>query len=532
MKSIKFYSKIISALFNRHKKLFGIVLFSAPIIFIILRSLIIPSFNFFLKDLRPKFTEGLVGKVRVLNPLFITTEAERDVTGLIYRGLTKINHEGLAEPDLAENWEIKDNKEYIFNLRQDVYWHDGQKFDADDVVYTINTIEDPDLNVTLKESFKDIKVEKLDAYKVRFVLKEPLAPFLNIISVGIIPNHVNLSRFKPVGTGSFKVKSLNDEKLVLNNGNLEFIFKFYPTIDVAEVALRLGEIQALGGLDSTKKDFFLKWENFTVYESPSYRRYSAVFFNTKSDLFSDKNIRSALAHSTPYDALVREAYPNATESQVLKLRAAPISSNSWVETDNLRKIPFDTEKARNLLDKAGWSLVEGKRMKENNPLKLQILTLNTPLLAKTAETLANEYSKIGVEVSIMPLSAPELKERILRRDFSAILTYQEVPSDPDQYSLWHTTQANQGNITGLSSAKVDKFLEDGRMILEKEKRQEKYQELQKVLLEEYPAVWLYYLPFEYIVTKKMDGINLDNFNLSKDRFSSVENWTVKRKKLI
>lgn len=534
MKLLRFYLRLLAAALSRHRRfiiVLGVVGFiTASFLSLTFKQIVSPAGDYLTKGLKGEFTEGLIGKVRVLNPLFVNNEAERDVIGLIYRGLTKIDSKGFPQPDLAESWEIKNNDlEYVFNLKKDVYWHDGGKFSADDVIYTIKTAQDPNFNTFLKDSFKDVSVEKIEDYKIKFTLKEPLAPFLNILTVGILPKHVDLTKFKPIGTGFFQVKALNDDQLVLTNRDFELNFKFYPTIEVAEVALKLGEIEALGGLDPNEAKKFSRWPNLRIYQHPSFRRYSALFFNTKASLFSDKSIRSAFSYAVPYEEIVKEVYPEASDSVTPFLRASPISPNSWLGLVNTKKISTDLDRSKAVLDKAGWKEVEGRREKDGHQLKFEILTLKDPLFTQTAAKLSKAYSKLGVEVKVSAISSAEIKDRGLKKDFQAILTTQEVPSDPDQYSLWHTTQISGGNITSLASAKVDKFLEDGRKVLDKEERKEKYLEFQKMLLEEAPAVWLYYLPYSYVAAPKVRGITLENLNVPHDRFDSIENWKIDRK---
>lgn len=532
-KNFRFLKLYAGALFKRHRQrllpLALIIVFVFTFLSFASR-IFLNSLSTYLSQtlLKPKITEGLVGKVNVLNPLFVTTDAERDVTHLVYRGLTTVDEKGLPKPDLAESWEIKnDGLEYIFNLKKDVYWHDGKNFTADDVLYTINTAQNPLLSTAFRDSFKDIKVEKLSPYQVKFELKEPFAPFLNILNLGIIPKHVGLIRFRPIGTGPFKVEVFNEDSLVLDGKNFNLAFKFYPTLEIAEVGLKMGEIQALGGLDSTTySDLTKNWPNLKVWQGISYRRYAAVFFNTKSSLFADKNVRMALSYGTPYDEIIQALGLGALEPK--SLRAEPISTTSWAATDQ-KKYNLDLDKVGSFLDKSGWKLIAGKRVKDGSPLRFDLLTLNTPMFEKSASIMVDSFAKAGIDVTVVPLSAGEIKDRVMRKDFSAVLTFQEIPSDPDQYAIWHTSQVSQGNITSLSSPKVDKSLEDGRKTTDLEKRKTKYQDFQKLIQEEAPAIWLYYLPYIYAVSDRVDGVNLSNINVPRERYFNISSWKVNKK---
>src|SRR5690606_28750419 len=139
------------------------------------------------------FREGLVGPVLRLNPLLAELNpAERDITSLIYEGLTDTNEYGEPVPDLAREWVISANGlEYIVTLRDDVLWQDGIPFTAEDVVYTMSLLRSPDFPgpEALGEFWRTVETEQLDSHLVRFRLTQPLGSFLEKLSIGILPHH-------------------------------------------------------------------------------------------------------------------------------------------------------------------------------------------------------------------------------------------------------------------------------------------------------------------------------------------------------
>ena len=154
------------------------------------------------------------------------------------------------------------------------------------------------------------------------------------------------------------------------------------------------------------------------------------------------------------------------------------------------------------------------------------------LWAKTADTavkMRDSFKKVGVDVEVVIVSGTEMTNQIVpNRDFSILLTSQLLDSDPDQYVLWHTTQTKESNVSGVATAKIDKLLEDGRKTSDHTVRTEKYQEFTRILLDEEPAIFLYYPRYVWLVSKRVKNIDLNNFRSSADRFQSIDKWVINK----
>jgi peptide/nickel transport system substrate-binding protein len=448
-------------------------------------------------------------------------ESEKDLNSLVFRGLTKIDSTGKVVADLAERIETKGNSEYIFYLKKNVLWHDGRNFSADDVVYSINLTQNSLYQSVAASNFKDVTVEKIDNYTVSFKLKEPFAPFLTITTLGIIPKHIKLTDYRPVGTGKFRFVEIKEESVALESENLKLKFRFYPTLEVAKTALKLGEVHAIVGIDSSDEDL-LEWENFRLYQSTLPYRQSILFFNTRDQILKEKLVRQALAYSIPKEEIAKFA----------KNSKGKIAVNSFAEVDFLdidgkEKYLLNLEKAAQLLSTAGWQKQENFYYKDGQKLTLTITTLSDKEFLDTAKKIQSSWKKLGVDVEINIVSGVELKEQIVpNKIFTVLLSSQLLNSDPDQYVLWHTTQATQGNITGIASPKLDKLLEDGRKSLDLSIRKEKYQEFSRIIGDEVPAVFLYYPKFVWICSTRVKNINLKDFREPADRFLSSDDWVI------
>nr|HMQ55393.1 ABC transporter substrate-binding protein [Anaerolineae bacterium] len=172
------------------------------------------------RDQSSRYVEGVVGEPQFINPLLMQyNQVDQDLSALLFNGLVKVDGQGNIEPDLARSWEISpDKRRYIFKLRRDVRWHDGEPFTADDVVFTISLMKDPEFPGMpyLSNLWQAISVGKQDDYTVFFDLLEPFPTFVEFTEIGIVPQHLlsdvpvrdllnHPFNLRPVGTGAFRL---------------------------------------------------------------------------------------------------------------------------------------------------------------------------------------------------------------------------------------------------------------------------------------------------------------------------------------
>ena len=172
-----------------------------------------------------------------------------------------------------------------------------------------------------------------------------------------------------------------------------------------------------------------------------------------------------------------------------------------------------------MLNNAGWILKDDFRYKDNKKLTLTITTIDNPEFEDSAVKMRNSFRKVGVDAEVIIVSGSELTTKIVpNRDFSILLTSQLL--DPDLTSMFCGTQHKQkeSNVSGIATAKIDKLLEDGRKTADQKVRSEKYQEFTRILLDEEPAIFLYYPRYVWLVSKRIQNIDLKNFRSSADRF--------------
>ncbi|MEK7173460.1 MAG: ABC transporter substrate-binding protein, partial [Patescibacteria group bacterium] len=163
--------------------------------------------------------EGIIGIPRFINPLFATSDTDRDLTNLVYTGLLRHDGNGNLIPSLAERYEIsEDGLTYTFHLKKDAKWSDGTPCTADDVLFTISLAKDPQYRSAVQPNWEGVTVTKTDDYTAIFTLAKPYAPFLENTVLGIMPKHawngvlpaefgLSEKNLRPVGAGPYRVVS-------------------------------------------------------------------------------------------------------------------------------------------------------------------------------------------------------------------------------------------------------------------------------------------------------------------------------------
>jgi peptide/nickel transport system substrate-binding protein len=379
---------------------------------------------------------------------------------MISDGLTKIDETGTVEPSLAFSWETIDRgKTWIFHLRNDYNWHDETRVTSETVNY----------------EFSDVEIERPDDKTITFKLQDQFIPFPSVVSKPTFRKGL-------LGTGKWKVEKIilagaYVQELVLTKVNKEVktsrpiekkIFKFYPTTDRTKVAFKLGEVDKI--YDLIDPSPFDSWNTVNTTEIPDMNQVVTLFFNTQDSLISDKSFRQALYYAIDKDSLGKRAI-------------SLISPNSWAYNPQVKKYSYNQNKA--------LEIIKDLELPDTNNHEIKLVS--TPSLLGAAEEIAEDWKEIGIKTVIQVSS-------IIPDEFQAFLTIYDIPSDPDQYAIWHSTQIDT-NISKYSSPRIDKLLEDGRITLDFEERKKHYLDFQRFILEEAPAAFLYH-PTYYTISRK------------------------------
>ena len=499
-------------------------------------------------DPNGKIVFSLGGEVSTLNPILASDSASSSVAGPIFNGMVRIDENLNVIPDLARSWKIsKDGLTWTFYLRRDVMWHDGVPFTAEDVKFTFDSILDPKVNSVRRSDYiidgQPIKFKVIDQYTIQATLPKPFAPFLVNSGMSIIPKHIlkgkdiNTAGFnrRPIGTGPFKFKEMveGDHVTLVRNSEYylgkpllsEIIYKIIPDENSRLVALEAGEVDETG---IPPKDYtrMLGVSNLNIFEYDALL-YTYLGFNLKSPIFKDKRVRQALAYATDKDQLVKLIHKGHASPAY-----SPQSPVSWAYSEDVNKYPYNLEKAKKLLEEAGW-IDRRKGIREKGKEKLEftvLLNQGNKEREKAAIVLQQQYKKLGVKMSIRVLEWSAMLKIINApkdpKDFDAVIIGWSLGMDPDDYSIWHSSQYPRGfNFIGYDKPEVDKLLELGRTTMERSKRKEIYAKLNKVIADDQPYIFLWY-------PKAIEGIRDRVGGLSKPGpaglFLNIEKVFVKK----
>ena len=400
---------------------------------LILISIITLGVNFYFNNLEtiPKaggeYREAVIGAPTYINPLFSqTNDVDQDLTNLIFSSLIKTDNHGQLIPDLAEDYSIdEEHTTYTFKIKPNVFWHDGIPLNADDIVFTVESIKNPNFKSPLYTTFRSVSVAKVDDLTVRFQITEPFAPFLSVFTFGILPAHLwqeieasyailSPLNLKPIGSGPYQFDALvKDKKGTVKEYRLKrfdnhyqegpFIekisIKFFENFIEANQSLASGNVDGFGFLprNIASSNDFGESKSKQAY-TLNLPQYSALFFNQESNpVLEDKDVRLSLSLATSRQQVIEAAFPNANANPV----NAPILPNFVGYDPTLPVILFDQARAAKILDDAGWDRVaisEQENTDEENAIKATETADNLNLgLTQSVEPTYNRQKTLTID---------------------------------------------------------------------------------------------------------------------------------------
>lgn len=408
---------------------------------------------------------GVIGQPISFLPNDASTDSEKLVSDLLFRKLVTVDPKtGKVTNDLMESYTIKgDNRIYEVKLKKDQYWSDGVEITANDLLYTASK------NTSLRE----VSFDKVDDYTVSFVLPNEYSPFLSILSIPLIPQHLadKSSKLNPVGSGDYRLVRIERDRAKVkavylvdtsNKAPYKLLkIEFYDNEDDLITGARLFEIDSF--LLNQKKDLEGFKRKKYVFGG---RNYLLIFNTEKKEL--DKNTRINIKNSINFKKLMA-----TQEYEAGEVPKGPFS-HTWAQDPNL-----DTSQ-------------------KFNPVKIDIdrsLKLVAPdvrqarLIAENVKEQLKKNSGLSIDVEYKP--AADFTTSVRDVDYDIIVMAHEYGFDPDRYIFWHSSQNNIGlNYSNYSSIRTDKALTEGREELDMEKRKKHYTTFETVFDEEVPAFFI------------------------------------------
>jgi peptide/nickel transport system substrate-binding protein len=558
--------KLIFKRFSRIAKVRRFVIGWIVLIIVLMGGVLLQVFNLanYYQTVQPVdggiYREGVLGTFSTANPLYATNQVDSTITKLVFSGLFHYNVRNQLVGDLASGIDLDARgTTYTVHLKPNLTWQDGQPLTSKDVLFTYDSIQNPDAQSPLNGSWQGITVAAPDPLTVTFKLPSPLASFPNNLVNGIVPEHLlknvaavdlrtsDFNTVKPIGSGPFTWHAIevegNDpqnaqEQLALTpfdhyNGGKPRLDQFVVTAYADQKKLisdfKNGQLNGLAGLNdvppSLADDADVQIHNAMLTAGV----YS--FFKTSSPILSSVKVRQALVQAAePQKIISKISYPTrAVRSPLLKEQVA--------YDPNYLQLKPNLTAAQTLLDQDGWVAgKDGIRTKDGKPLTFTMVAADSPEYKLVTSQLKQQWRRAGVDLKVRLLDSQDFQNALAYHDYDAVLYGISLGTDPDVFVYWDSTQAdirsaNRLNLSEYKSAVADEALESGRTRQDAGLRAVKYRAFLQAWQQDAPALGLYQPRVLYITRGNVAGLTDSVLNTGTDRYNNVQNWQIRQAKV-
>jgi peptide/nickel transport system substrate-binding protein len=509
-------------------------------------------------------TEGIIGRPRFINPVIAKSDADRDMTALVYSGLLRPTPEGELIPDLASAFTIsEDGLTYTFTLKDGIVWHDGVAITSDDIAFTVSKVRDIGLAIKSprRAGWEGVDVSTPDPMTIVFKLKQPYAQFLENTTMGIIPKHiwqnvpdeefdVSYYNIDPIGSGPYRVKGLVRDSEGLPRYYDLTAFKRYRGGEPYITNLRM---QFFGNNDELAQAYSdqridqmhaltpeagkaLESAGRQVAKTPLPRIFAFYFNQNQQPVLVDKAVREALNLAVDKDMIVAKVLDGygKTIDGPLPFLEMPATTTPTLQADRIAQ-------AKSILEKAGWTKNAAniyekvdKKKKTVTLLQFSVALPDVPELRNAAELAKSDWQKLGADVTIKVFEQSSFAGDVLSpRKYDVLLYGQIIGRDPDPYPYWHSSQRNAPglNVALYANKNVDKLLENARKESDLASRDILLTQFVEAIDADTPAIFLYSPDFLYATANKVHGIDIGLITTESERFIGIENWYIQSERV-
>lgn len=451
------------------------------------------------------------------------------VSSKIYQGLISYAPDLTPQPALAKSWELSDDKlTYTFHLQPNVMFHDGQPMTADDVIFSIMKFH-MELAPRARGVFQKIKAaEAPDPQTVKLTLDSPFEPFLlmfDVTTCAIVPKHLydgtdyrnNPANQHPVGTGPFAFDAWQRGSFIRLKKFADYwkpgqpyldqlIYRIVPDSQSRALALETGQVQ------------MTQFNDIEPFDVPRFQQLPTVMVETKGweyfaplmwlDLnnrvkpLDDVRVRQAISHALDRDFIVKRLWFG-----VGKPATSPIASATRYHDPDAKLQAYDLEAAAKLLDDAGLK-------PDANGVRFSIKHLAIPygeIWSRLSEYIRASLGKVGIQVVLETTDAGSWAKRVGDWDYESAINFVYQYGDPTlgverTYVSSNIKKVTFANTEGYANPAVDKLFETARMSGDPEERKKAFFEVQKLLTDEVPVVWLMEMSFPTIHDRRVTNL--------------------------
>ncbi|MDP3956394.1 MAG: peptide ABC transporter substrate-binding protein [bacterium] len=485
------------------------------------------------------YLEGMVAQPVYVNPVIQSgSDADKDLIALTYSTVADLADKIIVSPNHLV-WTIR--------LKDNVYWHDGVRLTADDVIFTLEAIENPEANSPLFTTWQGVRSERVSELEFTLATGEPYAFFeQNLKNLYVAPKHIFREvpvgnwrqsdyALTPIGSGPYKAAGFKKEKngfvseyyLTKNDryfkdkpfiDNITFVF-FVNEIDALQ-AFAIARIDGLGGVNPLLLPDVKRPHTVGELHLP---RYYAVFLNqSANDFLKNSAVRRALDYATDKKTIIKQVFNGSATSL-----DGPTPYLSSVTLAN--STPYDPSQAKTILD--GAKLPKGD---DGFFGEIKLVVPSLEFLTKTAEILKANWESVGIKTTLITLDLPTISnDAIKTRNYDAILFGNIFATNQDMFSFWHSSERFYPglNLSLYNNKSADKLMESIRKDFEEAGRAAKLVDLVAQIRNDQPAIFLYSPNYIYLTNNQIHGVVGTAINTPASRFQNIAKWYIKTKRV-
>ncbi len=558
-------SNTIKAFSLTEKSIFGVLLIIFITSTVLLLNKINQSFIVEIPTQGGSLIEGIIGSPRFINPVLATSNTDKDLCALIYSGLLKATASGKLIPDLAESYEIsEDGYVYNFKLKDNLFFHDGYPLTTEDIEFTIKTTQNDIIKSSKRANWDGVEIKRLNDKEIQFILTQPYSPFLENLTIGILPKHIwgeispeqfafSQLNIEPIGSGPYKLKKIKKDSAGVLEKYLLESFKKYSLGEpyISEIIIKLysdentllsqyeqNNIESINSISPEKIISLKDTERNKILTTPLPRIFGVFFNQDEASIFTNKEVRLALDQAVNREQIIEDVLNNygiAIDSPVPSKSGYYLQNETEGEQENQDRL----ELARETLKQNGWKLNEDNiwekvTRKATTQLVFSVSTANTPELKAVANLLKESWEEIGAKVNLKIFEIGDLNQNVIRpRKYDTLLFGEVIGRDMDLFAFWHSSQRNDPglNIAMYANITTDNLLEEIRVSTDEEGKKEKFIAFQEEITNDKPAIFLYSPEFIYIIPDKIKNIEIEQITIPSERFLNINQWYIETDKI-
>jgi peptide/nickel transport system substrate-binding protein len=444
---------------------------------------------------------------------------------------------------LAEKFSIsEDGLEIYFKLRDDIWFSDGHPVTTADVIFTFETMIDPNVDAaSYANYFRDVdRYEKINDKEIKFYMKKVY--FLSLWYLGgmyIYPEHIyeyrdarefNEHRSNPVGTGPYVFEKWDVGRQVVLQRNENYwgpkpkikkiVFPFITNSTAILQALLGGQVDYIRPVpdqfaekandEKFKKDFYCLsyWDAINT-------GYFWIGWNEARPFFADRKVRLAMTHLIDRVAI---------KDHILRNPEAQIPTGTFYiygpqNDPNIKPWPYDPERAKQLLDEAGWIDHDGDGIRDKNgvPIRFKyMISSDLALHEQIAKLVKDSAAGVGIEVILDPYEWSVFSQKVKDGDFDAVSMSWGGEVEQDPYQIWHSSQRQKGsNYVNFNNPEADALIEQARQTLDADKRNAIYHQFHRILHEEQPYTFIYTRPEQRFLSRRFENVIVHKLGINE-----------------